>query len=473
MNVSQQIRRAARIELSRRSFWHFCKVIAPDFYQDNRKYLFDFCMLLQKLYEGTLLKPDGTSYKKLMVNMPPQHGKTRTLVNFSAWIFGKKISEKIITASYNDTTASDFSRYTRDTIAEIKNSPEQIVYSDIFPLTKIKRGNAGHERWALDGQHFSYIGAGVGGSITSKGGTVLEVDDPIKGAEEALNENHLEKCWLWYTSTFLSRTSAKGGEPIEIMNMTRWSNRDLCGRILAGKGAIDWYIYKLEVYDSKTDTMLCEEIFGKKRYLDQMDAMEPGIFYANYHQQPIDSKGVLFPAKELNYFQPSEVMTEAFESSLAYCDIADEGNDYMAAPIGRTIGPKVYITDFVFSKDNADVTMELMSGAIKQHGVKYCRVESNAMGAMYGRGLRKLVPECMVLMVNSTTNKHTRIIMEAGFIMRYFHFIAPELQSDQYKRAMQQLCAYLKESKNQQKDDAPDAMSGLSLFVRSMLKQYY
>ncbi len=125
-------------------------------------------------------------------------------------MFGKNPKEKIITASYNDTVASDFSRYTRDEIQASKIDPFMICYSDIFPNTQIKQGNASFEKWALEGQHFSYLGAGIGGSVTSKGGTILIVDDPIKGAKEAFNENYLNSNWIWYTNTFRSRVSAKG-----------------------------------------------------------------------------------------------------------------------------------------------------------------------------------------------------------------------------------------------------------------------
>lgn len=83
-------------------------------------------------------------------------------------MFGQNPSEKIITASYNDDVASDFSRYTRDEITKEKASMLDICYSDIFPDTRIKKGNASFEKWALEGQHFSYLGAGIGGSVTSK-----------------------------------------------------------------------------------------------------------------------------------------------------------------------------------------------------------------------------------------------------------------------------------------------------------------
>ena len=43
--------RMAKIRLSQLSFWWFCKVMAPDFYTDDKLYLKDFCDKLQGFYE--------------------------------------------------------------------------------------------------------------------------------------------------------------------------------------------------------------------------------------------------------------------------------------------------------------------------------------------------------------------------------------------------------------------------------------
>ena len=407
------------------------------------------------------------------MNIPPQHGKSRTLINFASWVFGKNPSEKILTCSYNDRTASDFSRYTRDGICAVKNLADEIIYSDIFPKTKMKHGNSSFEKWALDGQHFSYLGAGIGGSITGKGGSILIVDDPIKDAADAVNDNVLESTWRWYTSTFRSRVSAKDGEPIEIINMTRWSVNDLCGKLLADENQKDeWYVLSMEAYNEATDTMLCPSLLSKARYLEQKGIVSPEIFAGNYHQQPFEAKGILFPINELKFFEPSELLKNEYEGALSYIDVADEGNDYTVMPVGKNIGGKIYIVDVVCNKQNSDITTEQCARLIKDNDVKYCRVETNAMGAMYMKTIRKMSPNCAVLGITSTANKHTRIIMEAGFIMRNFYFLSPNHQSQEYKEFIRQICAYKKEGKTAV-DDAPDALSGLSIFVQSMLTHYY
>lgn len=63
--------RQKRIALARQSFYEFCKIMNPDFYSPNKTYLKTLCDTLQALYEGKLLKKDGTPYKNISINLPP------------------------------------------------------------------------------------------------------------------------------------------------------------------------------------------------------------------------------------------------------------------------------------------------------------------------------------------------------------------------------------------------------------------
>lgn len=476
-------------EISRRSFWEFCKRLAPDFYKNDRPHLKTLCDTLQAIYEGRIYKGENNEWyisqvkieglkacKKLIINMPPQHGKSRTLFMFCTWVFGKNPSEKVITASYNDSTASDFSKYTRDGILMQKNYPEHVVYSDIFPKTKIKKGTSSFEKWALEGQHFSYLGTGIGGSVTSKGATILMLDDPIKGAKEARSETYINNVWLWYTSTFSSRVSAEDGEPIEILNMTRWSINDPCGKILNDPiESNQWFVLKMEVYDSEKDEVLCPKLFSKERYFSQKRKMDEDIFLANYHQQPIDLKNKLFEPSQLNHFEISPDLIKEFEAGLAYTDVADQGNDDLSMPVCRNIKDRIYVVDWVHTKaviNGKDVGIEICAETLKKHSIKYNRVESNAMGAPFGRNLQRMVKTCTILLINNNANKHTRILMSEGFIKKYFYFLKPEHQPPMYKAAYNEMCAYDREG-TVKKDDAPDGISGLQYMVESFLKKNY
>lgn len=219
--VDPHIRRAARLELARRDFWAFCKLMAPDFYREDRPYLKTLCQRLQAFCES--------DRKVLVVNMPPRHGKSRTAVLLSQWLFGRDPSEQIMTGSYNETLSTTFARAVRDGIAEERFDPSRIVFSDIFPQTRIKYGEAAAGKWALEGQYASYLATSPGGTATGFGARKLILDDLIKKAEEAFNEGALDKQWQWFTDTMLSRTET--GYKIVII-MTRWATGDLAGRAL-------------------------------------------------------------------------------------------------------------------------------------------------------------------------------------------------------------------------------------------------
>lgn len=187
-------------------------------------------------------------------------------------------------------------------------------------------------------------------------------------------------------------------------------------------------------------------------------------------------EGVLFPKKELRYFNPNE--KHEFETSIAYADIADEGTDSTSIPIGRNKdnSKDIYITDVVFSKLTSEHTIPMFLSKSKEQDVKYIRVESNSMGAMYSRNLRdKVENDMQVLTARSTTNKHTRILMDKGFILKHCVFIAEEFQSEEYKAFMKELCIYNQDPElNKGKhDDAPDSLQGLVNFIRGVLPHVY
>lgn len=484
------IRNAAKIELAKRDFFYFCNSMASDFYFEERKYLRILCNTLQALYEGRIIKfipstkwtiikdkeelKGYSNYlvcKKLMLNMPPQHGKSRTLVNFCCWVFGKNPKEKIITSSYNDDVASDFSRYTRDEISASKIDPFDIVYSDVFPNTKIKQGNASFEKWALEGQHFSYLGAGIGGSVTSKGGTILIVDDPIKGAEEAFNENHLNKVWRWYTNTFRSRVSAKGGEPIEIVNMTRWSEKDICGRLLKSAEKDEWYVLKLEACDEKTGRMLCSDILNRKRYLAQKELLDSSIFYANYHQKPRDLEGKLYTRfRTYTHYPRDEEGNLLFEKIVAYTDTADDGSDYLCTIIAGSYGKELYILDIVYTKASMEETEELVAKALFENKVNFALFESNNGGKGFARNVERILNEkynsnhTVIDWFHQSKNKISRILSNATWVIKHiFYPVNWYIRWPEYFEAMD---TYQKEGKNEH-DDAPDATTGIAEMIQN------
>lgn len=61
--LMKELKKKANLELARRDFFHFCKIMMPTFYKDNRNYLVYMCNEMQDFYEG--------NDEVLIVNVPP------------------------------------------------------------------------------------------------------------------------------------------------------------------------------------------------------------------------------------------------------------------------------------------------------------------------------------------------------------------------------------------------------------------
>ena len=180
-SLKEELKKQARLELARRDFFEYCKLTASDFYKEERNFLKDLCYQLQNFYKS--------NEKVCVINMPPRHGKSRTAGKFVEWILGTNPNEKIMTGSYNEDLSSSFAKSVRDTIASAKTEGV-IVYNDIFPNTKIKDGEATQKKWALVGSKVSnYLATSPTGTATGFGCTIMIIDDLIKNAKEAYNEN--------------------------------------------------------------------------------------------------------------------------------------------------------------------------------------------------------------------------------------------------------------------------------------------
>lgn len=452
--------RQATIEKCRRSFWTFCKTIAPDFYKEDIQHLKTLCNTLQSLYERKLLKENGDPYTRLIINMPPRHGKSRTLILFCEWCLGVNVENRIITCSYNDDLATDFSRYTRDGIMTPKTYPHEIVFSDVFPNSKIKEGNASYHQWSLDGQFFSYKGAGIGGTITGKGCNISIVDDPVKDAETAFNEDALNKIWRWYTGTFLSRLERNG---IEIINMTRWSKYDICGKILEGEEAAEWYVLKMEAYDEENKQMLCENILNIDKYNSLKTNMDIAIFRANYHQEPVDIQGRLYQS-----FKTYTELPEHFEKIISYCDTADTGSDFLCCIVAGIYKGEAWILDVYFSKEGMEITEPKTAQILVVNNVNIAHIESNNGGRGFARNIEKIIWEKYhtrkpsIKWFHQNKNKQARILSNSTFVMDHIYF--PHNWKDRFPDYYKAMNQYQREGKNKH-DDAPDATTGIAELI--------
>lgn len=164
--------RGAQCELARREFFFYCHLKAPDFYKEDRKYLIDLCKAFQDFVQS--------DDEVMVVNEPPRHGKSRTAGLLVEWVLGNDQSQKIMTGSYNETLSTMFSKNVRNDIMEEKADQIRIVFSDIFPNVRIKRGDGAMNLWSLEGGYNNYLATSPTGTATGFGASLLIIDDLIK-----------------------------------------------------------------------------------------------------------------------------------------------------------------------------------------------------------------------------------------------------------------------------------------------------
>ena len=445
--------RSAEIELAKGSFWEFCRTLSPDYYTEDKTYLIELCDTLQSFYERRLLKDDGSYYKKLIIEMPPQHGKSRTLTNFCSWVLGHNQEERIITGSYNDDLAQDFSRYTRDIIQANKTDPNEIIFNDIFPDVAIKRGDASYRQWSLEGQFFNYKGTGVGGSVTGKGATIRIIDDPVKSAEIAYNESALDKLWLWYTGTWLSRRGAS--VVMDIICNTPWAKKDITGRLLDIEPD-EWYRISMPVIDENGD-MLCDSVLDREAYEGIKRVADEHIFAANYLMQRLDIKGRLYSG-----FNTYSDLPDNTQGIMSYTDTADEGSDYLCTIVAAVKDQYWYVVDVEYTQDAQEITEPSTADMYIRNGVTYGVIESNNGGRAFARNVKRLITEKgereNIKWFHQNKNKAARILTQSSTVQKYVLF--PKDWKNKWPAFYEALTTYQKEGKNNH-DDAPDTITGL------------
>jgi predicted phage terminase large subunit-like protein len=442
-------KRMLRNELSRRSLWEFCMAYDRTFFV-NRPFLKEIADAFQEIEEKTI--------KSLSVSMPPRAGKSYITSLFCAWTIGKNPTKSVMR---NTCTATLFLKFSYDVRAIVKSDK----YRSIFPNVSLSDDKSNLQGWNTNtSKQVGYFGAGVGGTIIGFGASNVAItDDLYRGIEDALSDTVNDRINQWKESTHDSRFES-GCARIDIG--TRWSLNDVIGRNIESK------IYDKSIIVSAMNDAgesFCEDVLTTAEYIEKKKRTAPEIWEAEYQQQPVDMKGRLF--NNLNFLSKEEfaeiTKSNPIEGCLGYVDVSDQGTDYTSVAICAIVKKQLFIVDYLMTRDNTDITIPQTAAMLDKWNVSYCRVESNSMGAMFERQLRTLT-RTKTLQVHNTQNKITRIIMASAHVMNSMIFIRNG--DNQSELFIQNVLSFSKEGKNKN-DDAPDCLSGLSIFVQSMFKK--
>jgi hypothetical protein len=269
-------------ELARRSLLDFT-IATKENYMVNWHHEL-VCEYLDRFVAGEI--------NRLMINMPPQTGKSElSSRRLPTYIFGKYSELKIATITYNSEFAWEFGR----DVKEIMSSER---YLEIFPKTRIPSIGKNHEFRIYDDKdkptYGSYLATGIRGAITGRKVDILIVDDIVKDEIGAKSPMTQYRNWEWWHQVADTRLHNKSKV---LFLMTRWDRGDLPGRLLSstrkGKGS-GWTVLVLPSLKEKgghpddpreKGEALWPEMHSLERLLEAK-AANPGAFNALHQQCP-------------------------------------------------------------------------------------------------------------------------------------------------------------------------------------------
>lgn len=232
--------------------------------------------------------------KRLMVSMPPRHGKSMLASEyFPAWYLGHHPDHQVLHASYSQELVDVFGR-------KVRNQLRDELYQAVFPGTALSEDSQAANKFTTTANG-NYYATGVGGSLTGRGAHLLLIDDPVKDREDADSERMRIALKDWYTSVAYTRLMP-GGAVVVIQ--TRWHEDDLMGWLLLEHGHEKWEVLTLPAWDDNEapTQALWPESYPIERLKQIKNTLPPRDWEALYMQRPRAGTGATFKRGWLNFY---------------------------------------------------------------------------------------------------------------------------------------------------------------------------
>ena len=413
--------------------------------------------------------------KKLMITMPPQHGKSEGATRrLPAFALGQDPDKRIAIVSYNAIKARKFNR-------ELQRIMDDDRYYELFPQTLLA-GQASYQEQGRRSRNYArnsdeceivgYQGSfktiGVGGSLTGEPVDMLIMDDLYKDASSAWSPVIRQNVADWYDTVASTRLH---NDSQQLLVFTRWHMEDLAGRLLEQEGVYDpienpqgWLLVSFPAIQnrppSEQDPRAEGEPLWPERHslekLLEIKGRSPTVFESLYQQNPQPSQGLMYEEFTCYTDLPSR------SYSVAYIDAADSGADYLCALFYKEAEDGNYITDVLYTKDPMEVTETTLTYMLQQHQVERCHIESNNGGNLFvsnlqqrswdtGNRLTRFNP------FHQNQNKTARIFAASASVQKLIKM--PLDWKKRFPKFARDLTGYLRVGTNAH-DDAPDALTG-------------
>ena len=415
--------------------------------------------------------------KKLMITMPPQHGKSEGATRrLPAFILGHQPDKRIAIVSYNAIKARKFNR-------ELQRIIDDDTYHRLFPQTllagqtssssnsttsKSRNYARNADECEIVGYQGSFKTIGVGGSLTGEPVDVLIMDDLYKDAAAAWSPLIRQNIADWYDTVASTRLH---NDSQQLLVFTRWHMEDLAGRLLEQEGEYDpienpngWVRVSFPAIQNKAPTALDpreegEALWPERHSAEKLLAIKernPAVFESLYQQDPKPNEGLMYDEFNCYMDLPSRYYT------VAYIDAADSGSDYLCALFYREAEEGNYILDVLYTKDPMEVTEKTITYMLEKYKVERCHIESNNGGGLFASNLQQQAYDrgnhlTRFYPFHQNQNKTARIFTASASVQKLIWM--PVDWKQRFPKFAKDLLSYLRIGTNPN-DDAPDALTG-------------
>lgn len=287
---------------------------------------------------------------KLVIEAPPQHGKSYLVIEFISWVAGLNPDLKSIYTSFSDRLGIRAN-------LRLQRIFDSDIYSRIFPDTKLTpRGAKSGALRNMDmleyvGRDGSFRNTTVRGSITGETLDLGIIDDPIRGRADANSITVRNSTWDWFTDDFFTRFSEEAGL---LAILTRWHVDDPIGRLLEADKTVKVLSYPaIAIHDEKhrkEGEALFPEHKSLEFLLERKKILPPANFEALYQQNPYIADGGIFKTE---WFKSYRVLPK-LKFTVITVDTAQktkEQNDYSVFALwGQGEDGNAYLIDILRGK---------------------------------------------------------------------------------------------------------------------------
>lgn len=288
-----EIIEALAITRARKSFWAYRQHMNPNL--KTGWFPEEVAEALQIFYEDMV----AGKRPKLVIEAPPQHGKSTPVIDFVSWIAGHNPDLKTIYGSFSERLGVRANLK----LQKIFNSKK---YKAMFPKTMINSSNTvttgqylrNREIMEFVDYEGSFRNTTVGGPINGESLDLGIVDDPLKGREAAGSETIRNKTWDWFVDDFFTRFSEDAGM---LAILTRWHVDDPIGRLLIQDPTVKVLKFRAIADFDEKNRKAGEALFPEHKslefLLERKKLMAPASWASLYQQSPIITGGAIIKGK--------------------------------------------------------------------------------------------------------------------------------------------------------------------------------